>query len=172
MGQYFRPVIINAAGEPISALNPRDYGAGDKIANHSRIGTPLMTAVEALLSLDGVARLVWAGDYDEPTPGEPGIYWLTEPHHLVRFAGLVDADTEPNTQLPAQRDGRYTCNPDKHQYIDNAELPRDPDGAQRTPLPWLTAEAGFTNRPHWSWARDRIYLSTEHPGAEWKPIIR
>ena len=93
MGQYFRPVIINAAGEPISALNPRDYGAGDKIANHSRIGTPLMTAVEALLSLDGAARLVWAGDYDEPTPGEPGIYWLTEPHHLVRFAGLVDGDT-------------------------------------------------------------------------------
>ena len=62
MGQYFIPTFLDAHGRIVRALNPSDYGSGDKIAGHSRADTRLMWAVEALLALDGGFRLVWAGE--------------------------------------------------------------------------------------------------------------
>ena len=69
MGQYFNPVIVDPTGRPLAALNPATYGAGPKLSTHTRADSPLMTAVEILLTLDGGARLVWAGDYEDPDDG-------------------------------------------------------------------------------------------------------
>lgn len=172
MGQYFIPVIIDPAGRPIRAIAPTDYGSGQKLSTHTRADTPLMTAVETLLTLDGGARLVWAGDDDTPDDGQPALYWLVEPQHFVRFAGLIDphepitANAEPPVTITATSH-RYICNPDKHQYIDKNRLGIDDHGVRRSPLPWLTAEGGPTTRGrHTSWARDRIYLTPTHPGAD------
>ena len=53
MGQYFNPVIVDPTGRPLAALNPATYGAGPKLSTHTRADSPLMTAVEILLTLDG-----------------------------------------------------------------------------------------------------------------------
>jgi hypothetical protein len=36
MGQYFIPTFLDTHGRIVRALNPSDYGSGDKIAGHSR----------------------------------------------------------------------------------------------------------------------------------------
>lgn len=126
MGQYFNPVIVDPTGRPLAALNPATYGAGPKLSTHTRADCPLMAAVEILLTLDGGARLVWAGDYEDPDDDQDALYWLVEPQHFVRFAGLIDPDepvtpnAEAPTALPAHR---YICNADKRQYLDNRVLP-------------------------------------------------
>ena len=161
-----------SAGRPLAAIDPAHYGSGLKLSVHTRADTALMTAVETLLALDGGARLVWAGDDDEPDIDRPDLYWLVEPHHFVRFAGLIDptAPVAANTDLPVTITDthRYLCNTDKKQYLDKARLPHDDYGIRRSPLPWLTAEGGPTTRGRrTTWARDRIYLSAEHPGHTW-----
>ena len=79
MGQYFIPTFLDAHGRIVRALNPSDYGSGDKIAGHSRADTPLMCAVEALLALDGGFRVVWAGEYaDDEADQTANLYWLSE----------------------------------------------------------------------------------------------
>lgn len=57
MGQYFNAVFLNAGGDIVAALHPSDYGAGVKLAGHSRANTPLMRAVHTLLALDGGLHL-------------------------------------------------------------------------------------------------------------------
>ena len=169
MGQYFNPVIVDPTGQPLAALNPATYGVGPKLSTHTRADSPLMTAVEILLTLDGGARLVWAGDEDTTDDGQPGLYWHIEPRHFVRFAGLIDPDepVTPNAETPAPTTHRYLCNADKHQYLDKNHHGIDDHGIRRSPLPWLTAEAGpHTRAPH-TWARDRIYLTNTHPGPTW-----
>ena len=103
MGQYFNPVIVDPTGRPLAALNPATYGAGPKLSTHTRADSPLMTAVEILLTLDGGARLVWAGDYEDPDDDQDALYWLVEPQHFVCFAGLIDPDepVTPNAEAPA-----------------------------------------------------------------------
>ena len=86
MGQYFNPVIVDPTGRPLAALNPATYGAGPKLSTHTRADSPLMTAVEILLTLDGGARLVWAGDYEDPDDDQDALYWLVEPQHFVTIA--------------------------------------------------------------------------------------
>ena len=177
MGQYFTPVFLNSAGAIVHALNPADYGSGDKLYGHSRADTRLMYAVQTLLALDGGLGLVWAGDCAEPDL-DVNLYYLTEPRHFLRFAGLVCADVEPNVTLPQGRKPGvfgYVCNADKRQYIENLTLAIDDTGWRRTPLPILTAEGGLATPAArvGSWARDRIYYSERHPGvgctAVWYP---
>jgi hypothetical protein len=161
MGQYFNPVIVDPTGRPLAALNPATYGAGPKLSTHTRADSPLMTAVEILLTLDGGARLVWAGDYEDPDDDQDALYCLVEPQHFVCFAGLIDPDepVTPNAEAPAALPAhRYICNPDKRQYLDKDHFGVDDYGIRRSPLPWLTAEGGLaTQRRHTTWARDRIY---------------
>jgi hypothetical protein len=167
MGQYFTPVILDSQDRITRAVEPGDYGSGDKLAGHTRADTPFMTAVETLLALDGGARLVWAGDEHDQDPHRPSLYY-----------GLV-VDDEPGSSTPnAQRpvivtttSHPYICNPAKGEYIDKHRLPVDDYGVPRTPLPALTAEGGrASNRLVGSWARDRIYLSTTHPGQNWTEV--
>ena len=148
MGQYFTPVFLNSAGAIVHALNPADYGSGDKLYGHSRADTRLMYAVQTLLALDGGLRLVWAGDC---------------------------ADPEPNVTLPQGRKPGvfgYVCNADKRQYIENLTLAIDDTGWRRTPLPILTAEGGLATPAArvGSWARDRIYYSERSPGVGWTAV--
>ena len=101
MGQYFSPTFLDTTGRIIAALAPSDYGSGLKLSGHGRADTPLMWAVEAMLSLDGGLRLGWAGDYaPEETGADANLYFLAEERHFVRFHGLVLDDVEPTTALP------------------------------------------------------------------------
>lgn len=174
MGEYFNPVIVDPAGRPLAALNPATYGTGLKLSTHTRADSPLMTAVEILLTLDGGARLVWAGDYEDPDDDQDALYWLVEPQHFVCFAGLIDSDepVTPNAEVPATLPAhRFICNPDKRQYLDKDHFGVDDHGIRRSPLPWLTAEGGLaTHRRHTTWARDRIYLTNTHPGPAWTEV--
>jgi hypothetical protein len=104
MGQYFTPVLLDSQDRITRAVEPGDYGSADKLAGHTRADTPFMTAVETLLALDGGARLVWAGDEHDPPPGQSSLYFLVEPRHFVRFAGLVvdgESGIAPNAERPA-----------------------------------------------------------------------
>jgi hypothetical protein len=176
VGQYFTPVILDTQDRITRAVAPRDYGSGDKLAGHTRADAPFMTAVETMLALDGGARLVWAGDEHDSHPHQPSLYHLVEPQHFVRFAGLVDLEEAitPNAERPiivTTASHPYICNADKGEYIDKHRLLIDDYGNRRTPLPALTAESGWaSNRLVGSWARDRIYLSVNHPGDGWTQV--
>jgi hypothetical protein len=151
MGQYFTPVFLNTDDAIVAALNPGDYGSGDKLFGHTRADTRLIYAVQTVLALDGGLRLVWAGDYAPEEPGRSAnLYFLTEDRHFLRFAGLVNDELTPNTALPnGKKPGTfgYLCNIDKHEYVENLTLPIDDTGWRRTPLPTLTAEGGQTRSP-------------------------
>ena len=171
MGQYFTPTFLDAAGRIAAALNPDDYGSGLKLYGHTRHDAPLMRAVEALLRLDGNIRLVWAGDYaEEERDRNANLYFLAEPKHFVRFAGLVLDDVTPTATLPdhfvAGSGHGFICNADKRAFIDIAALPLDDWAVRRNPLPHLTAEGGGRRGP---WARDRLFHTPIHPGAGWTP---
>jgi hypothetical protein len=91
----------------------------------------------------------------------------------VRFAGLIDPDepVTPNAEPPAPTAHRYLCNADKRQYLDKDHLGVDDYGFRRSPLPWLTAEGATATRGrHTTWARDRIYLTSTHPGPTWTEV--
>jgi hypothetical protein len=178
MGQYFTPVFLNSAGSIVYALNPADYGSGDKLAGHTRADMPLMHAVQVLLSLDGALRLVWAGDNadDEPN-GDPSLYFGVQPHHFVRIAELLHRDCReaPNMSLPdPERRNVFgvICNLDKRACIDHVLLGIDKTGWRRTPLPILTAEAGpgAEGGDLGTWARDRLYYCQERPGDDWTTV--
>ncbi len=182
MGQYFTPVIVNAAAQVVAALDPSEYGSGLKLFGHTRYDTNLMRAVELLLAADGGARLVWAGDYaeDDPDTGT-NLYFAAQPRHFVRFAGLVeDRDTAttavPGGALSGTRWGtgpamRFVVNADRREYLDNHQLPADSDGYRRTPLPTLTCEgsgAPYSDFTMGRWARQRIYLTATPPAADYR----
>lgn len=169
MGQYFTPILLNGAGRIVAALSPDDYGCGLKLYGHTRHDAGLMRAVEALLSLDGNLRLVWAGDYAEDEAGrDANLYFLAEPEHFVRFAGLVVEDVTPTATLPAHivagGEAGFICNADKRRFIDTGQLPVDEWAVRRNPLPHLTAEGGGLIGP---WARDRLFHTASHPGPGW-----
>ncbi|GAB4955588.1 hypothetical protein [Mycobacterium avium] len=176
MGQYFIPVFLNDAGAIVHALDPSDYGAGNKISGHTRADTALLRAVLTLLNLDGALRLVWAGDYAQPRPGhDANLYFLTEPAHFRRIATLVCCDVERNAALPQSPPAcaaGYVCNLDKRQYLDNSTLPVDDSGWRRTPLPLLTADGGPLPNDSYRplWAGDRLHYSRRHPGSHWTAV--
>lgn len=165
MGQYFTPVIVNAAAQVVAALDPSEYGSGLKLFGHSRMEAPLMRAVELLLTTDGGARLVWAGDYAGEEPGtEANLYFSTQERHFVRFEGLVEPEITPTVRgisalSPAAR--RYVVNLDRGEFYDNAALPTDEFSHNRTPLPALTFEGYEGQRG--PWARQRIYVTASRP---------
>ena len=154
MGQYFTPVIVNAAAQVVAALDPSEYGSGLKLFGHSRMEAPLMRAVELLLTADGGARLVWAGDYAGEEPGsEANLYFSTQERHFVRFEGLVEPEITPTVRGisaldPAAR--RYVVNLDRGEFSQN-----------RAPLPALTFEGYEGQRG--PWARQRIYVTASRP---------
>jgi hypothetical protein len=175
MGQYFTPILLNSTGTIVHALEPADYGSGEKIYGHTRAHSPLLTAVHALLARDGGARLVWAGDYADDEPGhDTNLYYLIGPAHFVRFAGLLNShhpSTTPNAALPqgiTHNSRGFVSNPDKGHYIDTANLPLDDDGVPRHPLPTLTGDGGPGHVG--PWARDRLYYTTSHPGHGWTSV--
>ena len=148
MGQYFTPTFLDAAGRIVAALNPDDYGSGLKIYGHTRHDAPLMRAVEALLRLDGNIRLVWAGDYaDEERGRNANLYFLAEPKHFVRFAGLVLDDVAPTATLPdhftAGGGVGFICNADKRAFLDIAALPLDDWAVRRNPSVVVLRRAEF-----------------------------
>lgn len=176
MAQYFTPTFLNAAGQIVAALDPEDYGSGLKLMGHTRADAPLMSAVAAILSLDGALRVAWAGDYADNEPGRgTNLYFLIEDRHFVRFEGLVFPGVEPNRKTPrpsAVCD--YICNLDKQQYIHIPSLGIDFDGWRRTPLPLLTAEYGAPQpdappNSVGTWARDRICYTQTPPSPGWTP---
>ncbi|PJE17950.1 MAG: hypothetical protein CK429_05400 [Mycobacterium sp.] len=178
MGQYFTPTFLSSDRRIVAALDPADYGSGNKLYGHTRADTPLMAAVQTLLSLDGGLRLAWAGDYADNEPGvDTNLFFLIEDKHFVRFGGLVCDAVDPNRAMPATNLGTagYVCNLDKQQYIADAALRTDFDGHRRTPLPLLTAEYGDADADaarsaYGSWARDRICYTHTAPPAGWAAV--
>ena len=172
MGQYFIATFLDDTDRITRAVHPLDYGSGQKLAGHTREGTPFLAAVETLLALDGGARLVWAGDYASVEPGhDANLYWLIEPHQFVRFEGLIDpaAAIEPNTARPPAQLGfhTYVCNADRRQYFDKLNLPHDHDNQPRNMLPALTVES---HSERGRWARDRIYITETQPDSAWTKV--
>jgi hypothetical protein len=139
MGQYFIAALLDTTGRITRAVHPVHYGSLHKLGGHSRAATPFLAAVETLLSLDSGSRLVWAGDEADPEPGQDAnLYWLAEPHQFVRFADLIDpdSDVEPNATRPAVTAGRrYVCNTDRSEYFDKTVLPRGPTVNRETCCP-------------------------------------
>lgn len=171
MGQYFIAALLDTTGRITRAVHPVHYGSLHKLGGHSRPATPFLAAVETLLSLDSGSRLVWAGDEADPEPGqEANLYWLAEPHQFVRFADLVDPDSDvaPNATRPAVVGaGRYVCNTDRSEYFDKAALPKGPHGERRNLLPALTADGYGITGP---WARNHIHLTDTRPDAGWTQL--
>lgn len=168
MGQYFRAVLLDSGNRVVRAVDPDDYGQGIKFGASMLADSPTMTAVEYLLSLDGGARLVWAGDYADDTAGS-NLYFSVEPSQLVRYAGMANG-VESNTANPnvAEDRRRYICNADSRQFFDKGTLPRDNYGNRLSPLSRLTVEAGgFDTGP---WARQRVYVTGTHPGSGFSQI--
>lgn len=186
MGQYFLPVILDDRNAVVKAMHPHDYGAGPAITEHAWCDNQFVAAFEILLALDGPQRVVWAGDYADPDPGQQvNLYYRAHPRHLVRFdvAALgdpthpdEDQHGQPNAQAPlhvSTQSHPYLLNHDRLAYIDKRALPTITGRGAPHPLPWLTGE-GLALRPtpltpYGTWARQHITVSATEPTG-WAPL--
>ncbi len=113
-GQYFKIVIVNQNKEVLIWLDPYNYGNGYLLNQHAYLNTPLLGAIEFLISPQGQfhkSRIIWAGDYSES-------------HTEQLYSQLIFGDYKHKTP-PAYdtRCYRYIVNHTKQIYVD-----KYPDG--------------------------------------------
>ena len=126
-----------------------NYGAFRKLMEHNYINNRFVTALENLISPDGMfhkSRVVWAGDYADNEPdSEQNLYIMADESKELVPAGPprdFHCDFMANTKALLGRETecryRYVVNHTKKLYVDKKH--GDMDGAVGLTLP--TAESG------------------------------
>ena len=166
MGQYYVAVILDESGKIIRTfLDSSQYNNGAKLTEHSYIGNQYMTAVESLLSPEGMfykSRVVWAGDYADPEPelGATLHDLALEEFNFGKASCVAKKDMEPY---------RYIVNHTKKLYVDK-NLEHNDFGYH--PLSLLTAEGNGRGGGDYKgqnadlvgqWARDVLSVEREFP---------
>lgn len=153
MGQYYYPIILDAAGNIVVWMNA---GAGLKLTEHSFLKNSFVNTFEYGLSPEGVyhkSRVVWAGDYADSEPGsDANLYQMCNEYKLIR--------PESKNTLKF----RYVVNHSKKLFVDKTKIPCPNDRYALHPLPLLTAEGNGRGGGDYhsdsklvgSWARDVI----------------
>ena len=105
MGQYYHALILAEKAEANkehirAAIHAYMFNNGMKLVEHSYIKNNFMSAVEYLLSPLGMfykSRLVWAGDYADPEPGNDAdnLYRLSDgkefaPHLPANYSEIME----------------------------------------------------------------------------------
>lgn len=163
MGQYYKVVFLSDRDGTeviLLVLQPSRY-CGSKLMEHAYQGNDMMNAVEDLIRPSGLmyrSRLVWAGDYAEPEPGQgTNLYEMAD--------GCREVVVQPIKLLSF----RYVVNHSKRVYVDKKRNTHE-DGIH--PLPLLTAEGngcgggdyfGNESSACGTWARDSISVENEIP---------
>lgn len=168
MGQYYHALILAEKAEADkefirAAIHSHMYDNGMKLIEHSYIDSYFMCAVEFLLSPLGMfykSRLVWAGDYADPEPGndtEENLHHLAKgkeykPNHSIDFCMIMEAYN-------------FIVNHTKKQYVTKT-------GRVYHPLSLLTAEGNGRGGGDYhgscedlvgTWARDVISVDMAPP---------
>lgn len=163
MGQYYKPVILNAGGDITAWFYSHHYDNGLKLMEHSYVGNKFLAAVFHRLLHATDAHLVWAGDYADPPEGADLNYYqqctFAEDkeilHQFGEFQGVKWTRVESPgrgftetkeykawaAQLPKydRRVFRYAVNHTKKQYVAlNSQPPTEYD-LRICPLPLLCA---------------------------------
>lgn len=156
MGQYYHPVILDAAGNIVVWMSAHNYNNGLKLLEHSFLKNSFVNAFEFGLSPEGIyhkSRVVWAGDYADLEPGkEANLYQMCDDDKLI-------VPDSKSTMI-----FRYVVNHSKKLYVDKTKIPCSGDRYALHPLPLLTAEGNGRGGGDYrgdselvgSWARDVI----------------
>jgi hypothetical protein len=171
MGQYYKIIILGDGKKNnkeiiLLLLNPRDYGNGSKLMEHSYINTKMMNTVEYLISKQDrfyKSRIIWAGDYadaEEEEDEEINLYHLTD--YYGSYTGIV-----------LTSDTRYIVNHTKKLYVDKEK------SNDIHPLPLLVSEGNGRGGGDYSgnnqnlcgvWARDVISMEEDIP-SEYQELL-
>jgi hypothetical protein len=163
MGQYYYPILLTEDGRIMVWMCAHNYGNGAKLTEHSFLGNNFVSTFEWSLSPEGPyhkTRLVWAGDYADPEPGqENNLYRMCDEYNMIR---------------PKEKDTGafpFVVNHTKRQFVDKEKVPIDNGGMRYHPLPLLTAEGNGRGGGDYhgdsplvgSWARDVISVEESAP---------
>ena len=162
MGQYYYPIILDAAGKKIVVwMGAHNYNNGAKLMEHAYIKNNFVSTFEFGLSPESVfhtSRVVWAGDYaDEEEGGKTLFNQCTEYQQ-------INPDSKDTTPY------RFLLNHTKKQFVDKSKIP-DVHGYRLHPLPLLTCEGNGRGGGDFrdgeplvgSWARDVISVEKQAP---------
>jgi len=156
MGQYYHPIILDAAGNIVVWMSAHKHNNGLKLTEHSYLKNSFVNTFEFGLSPEGPyhkSRVVWAGDYADLEAGrDVNLYQLCNEYNLII--------PEPKSTL----NFRYVVNHSKKLYVDKTKIPCPQDCYIFHPLPLLTAEGNGRGGGDYrgdsklvgSWARDVI----------------
>ena len=174
MGQYYTPIILAEKGTTVAEfirllLSAHCYDNGMKLMEHSYLKNTFVSALEYLISPDGMfykSRVVWAGDYADK-----------EPNSDTNLYGMANHD-EGKFLCPPSHDTscyRYIVNHTKKQYVDKHQLEHNIH-----PLPLLTAEGngrgggdytGTNSHLCGTWARDLLSVERDLPDRQYKELV-
>ena len=154
----FKVVFLSEHGDLRSFVITWAYQCGEKLREHWSIDSPLVRAIEFLLSPQGIfykSRLVWAGDDALPELEGVNFYHIGDMYvnQYKRYYQRLPAD------LPEYR---YIVNHTKRRYVDKLD-----SGIH--PLPLLTYESetieydGQGKDLCSTWARDIISMENFVP---------
>ena len=163
MGQYYKAIILGPSGlsyEVIRAwLCSFSFGNGQKLMEHSYIGNEYVSALEHLISPEGMfymSRIVWAGDYADKEPNlDKNLHELAEDDKIIVLTGR------------SMKKYSFLVNHTKKQYVDKEALE-----SIIHPLPLLLCEGngrgggdyhGTDEAMCGLWARDVISVEEEAP---------
>ena len=167
MGQYYNALFlaekVNATDKEFirAAIHSLKFRNGMKLIEHSYIKNSFMSAVEYLLSPLGLfyrSRLVWAGDYADPEPGND-----TNLNHLSDSKMFVPHLPEDYCEIMEKYN--FIVNHTKKQYVTKT-------GRVYHPLSLLTAEGNGRGSGDYCgssedligiWARDLISVELAAP---------
>lgn len=171
MGQYYKFIILgdtkkNGKEVILLVINPRDYGEGAKLMEHSYHNTKLLNTIEYLLSVNRPfykSRIVWAGDYAEPEEG-----YEDDSEENVNLYYLADNYNSYNAFVNSNnKNKKYILNHNKKLYVDKYKT-----NENIHPLPILVSEGngsgggdyrGHNNELSGTWSRDVISVEETYP---------
>lgn len=126
MGQYYHPIYLSADGTVLAWMLAHRYQNGLKLMEHSYMKNNFVCTFEFGLTPGQrfhKTRVVWAGDYADPEPGQEG--------------NLYQQCNKDKEVIPAEQDTTnflYLVNHTTRQFVDKLKVP------QLHPLPLLTCE--------------------------------
>jgi hypothetical protein len=166
MGQYYRPIILDANNKPLLYAISYDFGNGAKLMEHSWLKNEFVRFIELLL-MKTPQKIVWAGDYADnedpstltdkelkPLSDESSDYWKMETlrkkgvnlYALCENAIKITSGEEVSDKYShhfktvAPVTAKYLVNHTKKQFIDKTKLPITQYDMKIHALPLLTCE--------------------------------